>query len=229
MFRPLHETMRLRPWCMGRGCVGENQSMPSRAPTSADQQDSAVDRATDNVDEATTVKPAKKKTKTKRRSRPGQVDPQAAPRVGSSPFPGLPYPLGATPYQGGTNFAVVADGVPGVSDVQLCLIDANVPGGAVRMIPMDERTYGIWHTFVPDVEPGQIYGFRVPARDPAKILLDPYARRVTSTDYDLIAAASTGVDTLGKVPLALISAPARSKSVRPWVPWEQTVIYEAHV
>ena len=134
--------------------------------------------------------------------------------------------MGATPYQGGTNFAVVADGVPGVSDVQLCLIGAD---GSERAVPMDERTYGIWHTFVPDIGPGQIYGFRVPARDPAKILLDPYARRVTSTAYDLIAAASSGVDTLGKVPLAVVCAPARSTSVRPWVPWEQTVIYEAHV
>jgi glycogen operon protein len=206
--------------------------MPSRAPTSADQQDSAVDLATDNVDGGTTLKPAKKKTKTKRRSRPGQVDPQAAPRVGSSPYPGLPYPLGATPYQGGTNFAVVADGVPGVSDVQLCLVAAD---GTEQRVPMDERTYGIWHTFVPDVGPGQVYGFRVPARDPAKILLDPYARKVTTTDYDLIAAASTGVDTLGKVPLAVVvpgidrRAAATSTSVRPWVPWEQTVIYEAHV
>ena len=162
--------------------------------------------------------------------RPGQIDPQAAPRFGSSPYPGLPHPLGATPYQGGTNFAVVADGIPGVSDVQLCLIDAD---GAERVLPMEERTYGIWHTFVPDVGPGQIYGFRVPARDPAKILLDPYARQVTSTQYDLIAAASTGVDTLGKVPLAVVVANVdrrnKSTSMRPFVPWEQTVIYEAHV
>src|SRR6476620_9901751 len=153
--------------------------MPSRAQTSTDRHDSAVDRATDalgaeetadpsalsdNVDGSTKVKPSKKKPKAKRRSRPGQVDPQAAPRVGS-----LPYPLGATPYQGGTNFAVVADGVPGVSDVQLCLIAKD---GTEQRLPMDERTYGIWHTFVPDVGPGQVYGFRVPARDPSKILLD---------------------------------------------------------
>ena len=58
---------------------------------------------------------------------------------------------------------------------------------------MDERTYGVWHTFVPDVGPGQVYGYRVPARDPAKLLLDPYARQVTGTDYDLVAAASYGV------------------------------------
>ena len=42
----------------------------------------------------------KKGKKAKHRARPGQIDPQAAPRFGSSPFPGLPHPLGATPYQG---------------------------------------------------------------------------------------------------------------------------------
>ena len=98
---------------------------------------------------------------------------------------------------------------------------------------MDERTYGIWHTFVPGRRPGQVYGFRVPARDPAKILLDPYARQVTTTDYDLVAAASHGVDTLGKVPLASWS-PTRStggpsgrsgRSCR----GSRRSIYEAHV
>ena len=171
------------------------------------------------------VKAGKKKRRAKR-TRPGEIDPEAAPRVGSSPYPGLPYPLGATPYENGTNFAVVADGVPGVSDVQLCLIDRD---GNERRVTMDEKTYGIWHTFVPDVRPGQRYGFRVPERDPSKILLDPYARQVTTTDYDLIAAASHGVETLGRVPLGIVTEPQRSTSVRPWVPWEQTVIYEAHV
>ena len=175
-------------------------------------------------------KAGRKKRKGKGRGRPGQIDPQAEPRVGSSPFPGLPYPLGATPYEGGTNFAVVADGIPGVSDVQLCLIDRD---GTERRYPMAERTYGIWHTFVPDIGPGQAYGFRVPARDPSKILLDPYARQITTTEYDLVAAASHGVDTLGKVPLAVVTTGIdrrhRSGSMRPFVPWEQTVIYEAHV
>jgi len=176
-------------------------------------------------DRPTKAKSGKKKRRTKR-ARPGEIDPEAAPRVGSSPYPGLPYPLGATPYENGTNFAVVADGVPGVSDVQLCLIDRN---GTERRVTMDEKTYGIWHTFVPDVKPGQRYGFRVPVRDPSKILLDPYARQVTTTDYDLIAAASHGVQTLGRVPLGIVTETQRSNSVRPWVPWEQTVIYEAHV
>ena len=169
----------------------------------------------------------------KGRSRPGQVDPEALPRVGSSPYPGLPHPLGATPYPGGTNFAVVADGLPGVSDVQLCLIDRDVDRDGVgwreRRVPMHEKTYGVWHTFVPGVGPGQRYGFRVPATDPAKLLLDPYARRLTTTDYELVAAASHGVDTLGRAPLGVVTDAVLSTSTRPWVPWEQTVIYEAHV
>ncbi|MGS0688535.1 glycogen debranching protein GlgX [Nakamurella sp. GG22] len=172
--------------------------------------------------------PAKKKRKAKDRRRPGQIDTHAEPRVGSSPHPGLPYPLGATPYEDGTNFAVVADGVPGISDVLLCLVDDD---GSEVMLPMRERTYGIWHTFVPDVGPGQKYGFRVPARDGSKILLDPYARQVTGSDYDLIAAAAHGVETLGKVPLGIVVGGdgTRSRSRRPFVPWAQTVIYEAHV
>ena len=68
-----------------------------------------------------------------------------------------------------------------------------------------------------------------PQRDPAKLLLDPYARRLTTTDYELVAAASHGVDTLGRAPLGVVTDAVLSTSTRPWVPWEQTVIYEAHV
>ncbi len=177
------------------------------------------------------AKPAKGRRR--KRVRPGETDPQAAPRKGSSPYPGSPYPLGATVYPSGTNFAVVADGTPGITDVQLCLQDPADPSVTVRTITMNERTHGIWHIFVPDIGPGQVYGFRVPARDPAKLLLDPYARRVTGTDYDLVAAASYGVETSGKVPAGIVVDGAvpglRSNSLRPWVPWEQTVVYECHV
>ena len=216
--------------------AAQNRSPADGEPGSAaigpdDRPSSARVTGDDDVDppggpaEAPAGRFGKKKRKAKR-GRPGQIDPDAAPRVGSSPYPGFPHPLGATTYQGGTNFAVVADGVPGLSDVQLCLVDPDL---TEHRVPMDEKTYGVWHTFVPDVKPGQRYGFRVPARDGSKILLDPYARQVTTTDYDLIAAASTGVDTLGRTPLAILSDPVRSTSDRPWIPWEQTVIYEAHV
>ena len=97
-------------------------------------------------------------------------------------------------------------------------------------IPMQDRRYGIWHTFVPGVRPGQRYGYRVTGRDRSKILLDPYARRVDTTDYDLMAASAPGVDTLGKVPLAIVAEPVRvAGRCGRRCPWEQTVIYEAHV
>src|SRR6476469_7544799 len=67
-FGPLTRLCVSYPLLVGSDAVGENQPMPSRAPTSADQQISAVDRATDNLVDGTTLKPAKKKSKTKRRS-----------------------------------------------------------------------------------------------------------------------------------------------------------------
>ncbi len=124
---------------------------------------------------------------------------------------------------------MVADGYPGGDGggaVQLCLVDAL---GAERAIVMTEQTFGVWHTLVPGVRAGQRYGYRVSATDPAKILLDPYARRVDTAEYDLAAAATPGADTAGKVPLGVVTAPVRTTVPRPDVPWEHTVIYEAHV
>ncbi|SDP30833.1 glycogen operon protein [Nakamurella panacisegetis] len=143
--------------------------------------------------------------------------------AGSSPFPGEPFPLGATLTDRGTNFAVVADGA---ESVDLCLVDAL---GDERSIAMQDRRYGIWHTFLPGVRSGQRYGYRVHGRDHSKILLDPYALRIDSTDYDLMAASAAGVDTLGKVPLGIVVDPVRARPGRPRIPWEHTVVYEAHV
>lgn len=130
---------------------------------------------------------------------------------------------------GGTNFAVVADGTPtddGEAPVQLCLVD---DGGTEHRVPLLQRTAGIWHAFVPGVGAGQRYGYRVRAHDPAKLLLDPYARRVDRTDYDLAAASAPGVDTAGSAPLGIVTGPAAPVTAGPNVPWEHTVIYEAHV
>jgi len=151
--------------------------------------------------------------------------PLPVPR-GSNPFPGAPFPLGATLSARGTNFAVVAGGADVAEAVELCLVDAL---GVERTIPMQDRRYGIWHTFVPGVRAGQRYGYRVPGRDRSKILLDPYARRVDTTEYDVMAASAPGVDTLGRVPLGVVVEPVRVSRGRPGVSWEQTVIYEAHV
>ena len=69
-------------------------------------------------------------------------------------LPGRPFPLGATPGEGGTNFAV-ASGV--AEGVLLCLFDA---AGAETQIPLRDYDAGIWHAFVPEVGPGQAYGYR---------------------------------------------------------------------
>jgi len=95
-------------------------------------------------------------------------------------LPGRPSPLGAAPRDGGTNFAV-ASGV--AEGVEVCLFD-DASGDEVR-VPLRDYDDGVWHGFVPGVGPGQAYGFRVrgpydAARglrcNPAKLLLDPYAR-----------------------------------------------------
>ena len=146
-----------------------------------------------------------------------------------SVFPGRPFPLGATPATDGTNFSIVADGIPAGgtdSGVVLCLVDA---AGNERSWEMRDLTRGCWHAFVPGVGPGQRYGYRVAAHDPAKMLLDPYARRLDTTDYDLMAASGPGLQTLGSVPLGVVTPPIGVAGPRPEVPWEHTVIYEAHV
>ena len=94
---------------------------------------------------------------------------------------GKPYPLGAT-YDGvGTNFSIFS----GVAErVELCLFDAD--GGAARF-DLPEVTAFCWHGYLPNIGPGQRYGFRIygpwaPEHghrcNPAKLLLDPYAKAI---------------------------------------------------
>src|SRR5512135_1679505 len=94
--------------------------------------------------------------------------------------PGSPTPLGATPNRDGTNFAVSSGG----AEVTLCLFSRE---GTEKRIALPDRDGDVWHGFVPGVRAGQAYGFRVsgpfePARglwyNPAKLLLDPYARAI---------------------------------------------------
>jgi isoamylase len=96
-------------------------------------------------------------------------------------WPGSAFPLGATPSPGGTGFAV---GSEVAEAVVLCLFDSH---GRERQLPLPEYDAGVWHGFVPGVGPGQRYGYRVhgpydPSRglrcNPAKLLLDPYAKAI---------------------------------------------------
>ncbi|WP_431042069.1 glycogen debranching protein GlgX [Streptomyces sp. P1-3] len=106
--------------------------------------------------------------------------------LGAPVWPGSPQPLGARVHLGpggvaGTNFALWAGGAEGV---EVCLFDEE---GRETRCPLPERTHEIWHGFIPGAGPGLRYGFRVHGRwdpwtgarwNPAKLLLDPYARAV---------------------------------------------------
>jgi isoamylase len=97
---------------------------------------------------------------------------------------GHPYPLGATWLGNGVNFALFSEAA---TSVDLCLFD-NVDASQENVrIPVTEHTDQVWHVFLPDVRPGQLYGFRVsgpydPERglrfNSAKLLLDPYAKAI---------------------------------------------------
>lgn len=170
-----------------------------------------------------------------------------------------PFPLGATPVEDGTRFAVHA---PHCDRLQVCLIDDD---GREHRVDLPDRTFGIWHGTVPEVGPGRRYGYRAygPWRprdglrtNPHKILLDPWGRRVTGTDLQSDSAdaarllayddnpfgSMSTADSLGYTPLSVIT-PATSFDTtsigtasidtaqhrRPRTPWEDTVIYELHV
>jgi glycogen operon protein len=165
----------------------------------------------------------------------------------ASALPGSPYALGATPAEfggkAGTNFAIASSVA---SAVTLCLYDE---AGTESQIEVTENDADIWHAFVPGVGAGQAYGYRVsgpwnPAQgqrcNPAKLLLDPYARAVGGT-------VTFGPEVLGHDPAdpdkpsTLDSAPhvPRSLVVDPAFAWQDdnrpvhryadTVLYEVHV
>src|SRR3569833_254177 len=96
-------------------------------------------------------------------------------------WPGRPYPLGATWDGKGVNIALYAENA---EKVELCLFDADDSTKESARIELPENTDMVWHAYLPDCAPGQLYGYRVygpyePAKghrfNPNKVLLDPYA------------------------------------------------------
>ena len=99
-------------------------------------------------------------------------------------WPGSPYPLGATFDGHGVNFALFAENA---TKVELCLFDSPEATAASETIELPEFTDMVWHGYLPDCEPGQLYGYRVPGPfepekgprfNPSKIWLDPYAKAI---------------------------------------------------
>src|SRR6516165_5087346 len=102
-------------------------------------------------------------------------------------YSGRSAPLGAIVFDGGANFSLFSRTASGVELLFFARQEDVTPSRAVRLDPVTNRTYHYWHTFVPGVRPGQLYGYRVkgppdPANglrfDPGRVLLDPYGRGV---------------------------------------------------
>jgi isoamylase len=157
--------------------------------------------------------------------------------------PGLPAPLGATPDESGTNFAVASQIA---EQVLLCLFDAD---GTETRVPLPQRNDGVWHGMVPGIGAGQRYGYRVagpydPARglrcNPAKLLIDPYAKAIDGQLAwgDALLGYRPGdpdgrseLDSAASVPRSLVADPQFGWGTdrRPGTPYRDTVIYELHV
>jgi isoamylase len=162
-------------------------------------------------------------------------------------WPGRPYPLGATWDGAGVNFALFSENA---TRVELCLFDSPDATAESRKVVMKENTDQVWHCRLPDVLPGQLYGYRVhgpfdPARghrfNPNKVVLDPYAKllgRDVRWD-DSVFGYRIGQDDLtfddrdsaAFAPLGAVVDPAFTwgNDQPPRTPWHKTFIYELHV
>ncbi len=172
----------------------------------------------------------------------------------TSPVPpayqaGRPFPQGATWDGEGTNFALFSESS---ERVDLCLFDSPEATQESQRIRVRERTNGVWHIYLPDVGPGQLYGYRVHGRyeperglrhNPHKVLLDPYAKcigRELKWDDSLFGytigdpAADLSMDTRDNAAFAPLGQVVDTSfdwgnEQRPQHAWHNTVIYEAHV
>jgi isoamylase len=161
---------------------------------------------------------------------------------------GLPYPRGASWDGNGVNFAVYS---AHATKVEVCLFDSS--GRETDRIELPEYRDETWHGYIPDLRPGQVYGYRVHGPyapeeghrfNPNKLMLDPYARahigalkwdpavfgyKVADPQADL---SFDERDSAPFMPKCVVVDPnfdwAKEKVWRP-VAWDRTIIYETHV
>jgi len=164
-------------------------------------------------------------------------------------WPGAPYPQGANWDGEGVNFSLFSEHAEAV---ELCLFDHPYDAEASHRIQLRDRTDLIWHCYLPDARPGQLYGYRVhgpydPGRghrfNPNKLLLDPYAKAISGTIKwdDSLYGYTIGDpnedlsfderDSAGGMPKSVVvdSAFTWGDDRKPRTPWNRTVIYECHV
>ncbi|MFN2267399.1 MAG: glycogen debranching protein GlgX [Desulfonatronovibrio sp.] len=159
-------------------------------------------------------------------------------------WPGNSYPLGATYDGSGTNFSIFS----GVADrVELCLFDSH---DRETRIDLPEMTGYCWHGYLPEVKPCQRYGFRVHGPwdsenghrcNPAKLLIDPYAKAIDgqvkwdeavfSYKFNDGPDSFNDTDSAPFMPRCVVHEPDFdwNGDKQPQRPWHKTVIYETHV
>jgi isoamylase len=159
---------------------------------------------------------------------------------------GLPYPLGATWDGLGVNFALFS---ANATKVELCLFEE---GGRreVERITLPECTDEVWHGYLPDARPGTVYGYRVhgpyePAAghrfNPNKLLIDPYAKQMIGHiewnpalfGYQVESGDDTTFDERDSAPYTMKASVVDTaftwRNGRRRIPWENTIVYEAHI
>ncbi|MDB4877534.1 MAG: glycogen debranching enzyme GlgX [Gemmatimonadetes bacterium] len=164
-------------------------------------------------------------------------------------WPGQPYPLGASWDGQGVNFAIFTEHA---TAVELCLFSHEDDAVESQKIMLREYTDQVWHCYLPDVRPGQFYGYRVHGPyepdqghrfNPAKLLIDPYAKAITGSIKwsNALFAYKVGSghedlepdpdNSAGGVPKCVVIDPAFTwDNDRPLhIPWNRTAIYECHV
>jgi len=164
-------------------------------------------------------------------------------------YPGVPYPLGASWDGEGVNFAVYAENANGV---ELCLFEGKNATRESERIRLTERSHHIWHCYLPDAKPGQLYGYRMYGPyepqvghrfNPNKLLLDPYAKAISGIIHwhDSLFGYQLGhpdgdlsfseTDSAPYIPKSVVIDPnfdwQGDKPLK--IPYHQTIIYETHV
>jgi isoamylase len=164
-------------------------------------------------------------------------------------YPGYPYPLGATWDGKGVNFALYAENAIGVD---LCLFDASNNEVENLKVRITEVSHHVWHVYIPNIKPGQLYGYRVygpyePQKgfrfNPHKLLIDPYAKAIAGTVHwhDALFGYEVGhpdedlsfsdADSAPYIPKSVVIDPNFDwEDDKPLnIPYHQTIIYETHV
>ncbi len=161
---------------------------------------------------------------------------------------GLPNPLGATWDGSGVNFALFS---ANAAKVELCLFDPKGKRELERIV-LPEHTHEVWHGYLPDIRPGQLYGYRVHGPyapeaghrfNPNKLLIDPYALALTGEVHWHDACFGYRIghnredlsfdrrDSARMMPKCIVMDTAHTwgEDRAPRTPFEDTIVYEAHV